>query len=216
MQLSAHGGTPAAADFDHSLSGSQQLMHVLILNGAAHGDLELRAFVDREHNALERRGLEVLRHDLADEALAYCRGCFECWVKTPGLCRTYDGANDISSQFIQSSVVLMISPIAFGGYGPELKKALDRNIGLMSPYFQKVAGETQHRQRYARYPALVGVGFQAKRDAEETAVFRALFARHALHFNAPLRACRVALRGGRPTSVSDTVLAFATRIERAA
>lgn len=49
-------------------------------------------------------------------------------------------------------------PAARSRPGPGPKKGLDRLIGLVSPFFTKIAGETHHRPRYDRYPALLAVG----------------------------------------------------------
>jgi multimeric flavodoxin WrbA len=166
-------------------------VRVLILNGAAREDRRIHDFVDREHTALEREGFEVERYDLAQENLAFCQGCFDCWVKTPGICKVHDGANSISAAYATTDVVLLVSPIFFGGYGPELKKALDRSIGLMSPFFEKVKGETHHLKRYENYPALLAVGFLRKSDPEQAEIFRALAERHAVNFRAPASACEI-------------------------
>jgi multimeric flavodoxin WrbA len=184
-------------------------VRVLILNGASHGDPRIREFVESEQASLEREGFDVTRHDLADEGIAFCQGCFDCWVKTPGVCKTHDDANSISAAYAASDVVLLVSPILFGGYGPELKKALDRSIGLVSPFFEKVNGETHHMKRYARYPAILTVGFLRTTDAEQAEIFRALAARHALNFRAPAFACEIVEPGvERPVSVVPRVNAL--------
>ena len=166
-------------------------MRVLILNGASRGDRRIHDFVDREEGALEAEGFELTRYDLAQVGLAFCQGCFDCWVKTPGICKTHDAANSISAAYAKSDLVLLVSPIVFGGYGPELKKALDRSIGLLSPFFEKVKGMTHHRKRYENYPALFAVGFLRSDDPEQAEIFRALAERHAVNFRAPAWACEV-------------------------
>jgi multimeric flavodoxin WrbA len=177
-------------------------LRVLILNGASRDDQRIQDFVDREQKALEKEGFEVIRYDLAKVRLAFCQGCFDCWVKTPGVCKTHDAANSVSAANATSDAVLLVSPILFGGYGPELKKALDRSIGLMSPFFEKVGGETHHLKRYESYPALLSVGFLRKSDPEQAEIFQELAGRHALNFRAPAWDCEVIEPGSEsPASV---------------
>jgi multimeric flavodoxin WrbA len=191
-------------------------VRALILNGAARDDRRIYEFVDREHTALQREGFDVARHDLAQENLAFCQGCFDCWVKTPGICKVHDGANSISAAYATSDVVLLVSPIFFGGYGPELKKALDRSIGLMSPFFEKVKGETHHLERYENYPALLAVGFLRKSDPEQAEIFRALAERHAVNFRAPAYACEIVESDvGSPGSVVPRIKALLTEQAKA-
>jgi multimeric flavodoxin WrbA len=170
-------------------------VRLLILNGADHADTALQRFVDREQAELERAGMDVTRFDLADERLAFCQGCFDCWVRTPGICSIDDGAREILEAYIKSDVVLMVTPIAFGGYGEHLKKALDRSIGLVSPFFTKIDGETHHKKRYDHYPAVVAVGSLREPDPEEAEIFRDLVARNAINSHTPAHAAEVVERG---------------------
>ncbi|MHA2001037.1 MAG: hypothetical protein ACTSVU_02975 [Promethearchaeota archaeon] len=56
--------------------------------------------------------------------------------------------------------MIYFTPITFGGYSSTLKKALDRQICILSPYFRKVNGEIHHKKRYNKYPSLIGIGYQ--------------------------------------------------------
>ena len=76
----------------------------------------------------------------------------------PGRRRTHDAGPDVARTFINSDVVYLLTPVTFGGYSSELKKALDRIIGLASPFFVRIDGEFHHKTRYERYPRLVVIG----------------------------------------------------------
>ena len=106
--------------------------------------------------ALKRRGHAVQSFQLRDTPIAYCRGCFNCWIKTPGICRTRDAGRYVARAFRASDAVFFLTPVTFGGYSSELKKALDRCIGLVAPFSTRVRGEVHHRRRYAAYPRLCG------------------------------------------------------------
>jgi len=164
---------------------------VLILNGAEASEPVLNRLADRVEAELGAQGVRVVRHDLAGETVAFCQGCFECWVKTPGLCKADDAAQGIASDLVHSDAVLMLSRIAFGCYAPTLKKAMDRLIPLVSPFFAMVEGETHHQKRYARYPALFGVGLLMQPDPEQGQIFTELVARNARNMYSPLQRAEV-------------------------
>ena len=56
---------------------------------------DLRSLVSqylREHN------LEIVEKQINRDELAFCRGCFDCWVKTPGECAMKDGIAEINRE----------------------------------------------------------------------------------------------------------------------
>ncbi len=180
-------------------------MRALILNGAHRMDEGLTPVAQSLNMALAARGWEVKHLLLRDLTIAYCQGCFECWVKTPGLCKTKDAARDVTRALIQSDLLVLLSPVTFGGYSSELKKALDRSIGVVSPFFTRIQGEVHHVRRYARYPALLVVGVMAEPDAEEERLFTALAGRNAINFHAPAHAAGVVYRGQPPEQMWSTI-----------
>jgi multimeric flavodoxin WrbA len=159
-------------------------MRALVLNGALAGDEGLGPIEEAVASDLAASGWSVERVRLRDVHITYCKGCFDCWVKTPGICATRDGAGAVTRALACSDVVALLSPITFGGYSSELKKALDRSIGIISPFFARFDGEVHHRPRYAHHPALLGVGVSADRDPEEAQIFARLVARNAINFHA--------------------------------
>jgi multimeric flavodoxin WrbA len=57
------------------------------MNGALSDDDFIDAAGAALHDALRAAGWDVTTWTLRDEKVAYCLGCFECWTKTPSLCR---------------------------------------------------------------------------------------------------------------------------------
>ncbi len=92
---------------------------------------------------------------------------------------------------IQCDLLVFLTPVTFGGYSSELKKAVDRMIPLALPFFARVCGETHHKPRYERYPALLGVGVLPDRDDEAEQMFTALVGRNAVNFNSSAHAATV-------------------------
>jgi multimeric flavodoxin WrbA len=180
----------------------------VVLNGALAGDETLAPIEDALLELLRETGTDVRDFQLRDIPLAHCQGCFECWVKTPGLCKTDgDAGREITGAMIGSDLMVLLTPITFGGYSSEIKKAMDRSICLMSPFFRRVDGEVHHRRRYRRYPAIAGVGVLREPDEEQERIFRALVERNALNLACPATAVCVLPAGAPPTVVRDRLAA---------
>lgn len=166
-------------------------MNALILRGDRAGDRQLVAVHNALAAELKAQGYHTRSILLRDTRIAYCRGCFQCWVKTPGVCRTNDRAVDVAASFVDSDVVVLLTQITFGGYSSEMKKALDRMIGVVMPFFTRVHGEVHHEKRYAHYPRIIAIGTLPTHCAEEEATFHALVVRNAINMYAPAHASRV-------------------------
>jgi len=140
-------------------------------------------------DALERsfsmRGWSKITYRLGALDVAPCLGCFGCWVKTPGICIIDDVGREIARSAIQSDLVVLVTPIAFGGYSSTLKKAVDRLIPLILPYFRLIGGEVHHVKRYASYPRLLGVGQLSEPNQEQARIFRTVLERNAINMHAP-------------------------------
>ena len=101
----------------------------------------------------------------------------------------------------RSDLVVLLSPITFGGYSSELKKALDRSIGIVSPFFTRIHGEVHHKPRYARYPVLLAIGVTADSDPEEAQIFTRLVERNAINYHAPAHVVAIVSRDDSPEQI---------------
>lgn len=122
---------------------------------------------------------------LRNEKMAFCTGCFGCWTKTPGECVINDAGRGVAKAIMESDLVIMLTPVTFGGYSSELKKALDRMIPILMPFFVKIGGEVHHEKRYSRYPRMMAVGILGEPDDESARTFQTLHARNAINAYAP-------------------------------
>ena len=130
----------------------------------------------------ELRGVgetDVRRFDLAATPLAYCQGEFDCWVKTPGVCRAHDAEADIVRAIHDADRVVMLDAVTFGGHSYTMKRAQDRLICLISPFFEKRASLTHHEGslrpmwvRFVLVPGLTDDVDDIKRIARYAAEFR--------------------------------------------
>jgi multimeric flavodoxin WrbA len=159
------------------------------LGDARGGDAARRALRARADGPGKR--LEVLR--LEEAAIAPCRGCFACWTRTPGVCVVDDAARNITAALAQADVLVVLTPIVFGGYAPALKIAVDRGVlPALLPHFQRLHGRTRHFPRYGKTPAFVAIGLLQSPDADMEQVFASVVARNAATMLSPAYASAVA------------------------
>lgn len=148
----------------------------------------LNALCDRTGGALRERleslGHTVNLHHLRDERFAPCVGCWRCWVSHPGSCRARDNANDVMHDIVQCDHLLWLMRPQFGCWDPLSKSALDKTIGLVSPFFQVIDGETHHRRRYDRYATWHVLALGDASSEEDRASFVQLVERNALNMHA--------------------------------
>ena len=158
-------------------------MKALILNGGTEADQDMDAVHQVARQELSRAGWCVQEFVLRDTAIADCLGCFGCWVKTPGTCVIPDAGREVAAAMIQSDIIVLLTPVTFGGYSSPLKKAMDRIIPLLSPFFTTINGEVHHKPRYDRFPDFFGVGLLGHEDNNSRAIFNRLIERNALNFH---------------------------------
>ncbi len=158
-------------------------MKVLILDGnpAKGPKTASRKFRETLLEKIWRRSWNASVFDLDGMTIKPCRGCFACWVKHPGVCAIKDEQEAVLRELAGSDLWVFLTPVTFGGYSSALKKALDRAIPVLLPFFIKVNGEIHHPQRYRNSRKLIVVGTQPKADEEAERIFRGLVHRNALN-----------------------------------
>jgi multimeric flavodoxin WrbA len=161
-------------------------MNAVLLNGADHDDSFLPNVARIVETTVRDNGYSIQSFILKDMQIAYCQGCFGCWVKSPGLCVIDDAGRDIASAVVNSDVTIWLSPIRFGCFNSTLKKAIDRLVCLISPFFMKQKGLLRKKPRYASYPILVCLGSLPEPDKESEEIFALLVERNALSLHAPI------------------------------
>jgi len=160
-------------------------MKTIILDGSKTGDSSL-ATINREVTMkLEEKGWEVENIHLCEEKISTCIGCFGCWLETPGECIIKDKGQEIAKKVVQSDLLVLLTPITFGGYSYQLKKMVDRLIPNILPFFAKINGEIHHQARYEKNPNLLAIGYLPQRDAECEKIFTKLIQRNAINMHCP-------------------------------
>ncbi|MEI6725275.1 MAG: NAD(P)H-dependent oxidoreductase, partial [Actinomycetes bacterium] len=130
----------------------------LLLDGRRDDEPTLALAHDALADGLAAGGWAVDDWRLRDDKIAWCAGCFKCWTTTPGECAHHDDGRAVAERWVRSDLVVFLTPVTFGGYSSELKKALDHVLPILLPTMGKRGGETHHPQRYERRRDLLVVG----------------------------------------------------------
>jgi len=192
-------------------------MNILILNGAPANrrGATVRAIVRTITDEAQAKGWTTAAFDLDGLDIKPCPGCFSCWLKHPGICAIKDDEEPILRAYSSTDVIVWTTPVTFGGYGPTLKKALDRSIPNLLPFFIKTGGEIHHPQRYPRRRSFLVFGTLDAPDSDAEQTFHRLVKRNALNLNTVMTASRVFVEGSASTEWSGTVRELLTAAKEA-
>ena len=158
--------------------------HALILDGRIGDDAIADKSASFAKTWLTAAQWTSIHYKLNEMAIAPCLGCFGCWVQTPGVCVIDDVGREVAKAIVRSDLVVYLTPILFGGYSHELKKALDRSIPIISPMFKRVHGEVHHKKRYDSYPDVLALGWRDKITEEDEALFHSVVQRNGINMHA--------------------------------
>jgi len=154
-------------------------------------------------SGLAARGHVVQHLPLRDMRICQCRGCFGCWVRTPGRCAIRDDGERVLREFLAADVAVLASPITLGFTSSLLRRAVERLLPQLHPYFEVVQGEIHHRQRYSRHPRLALLHGHVGVDAEDRELLALLHRRMAVNMASPLAAVLSSDRS--PQEVTDAL-----------
>ncbi|MCI5123043.1 MAG: hypothetical protein D3925_00840 [Candidatus Electrothrix sp. AR5] len=159
------------------------LKKIVILDGARPEDKHLDPVLTLLTKMLEEKNTaEVKVFRLRYITINHCIGCFKCWLKTPGECiYTNDAGSEILQAVLDSDILVLFTPVIFGGYSSELKKILDRFLPLALPFIKKMYGETHHPRRYLTFPRFIGIGVHPHPQENLSVCFKMLVGRNAVN-----------------------------------
>lgn len=127
---------------------------------------------------LTGKGFDIEEIPLMRGMLAFCMGCFGCWIKSPGECVINDDIARINKAIINSDAVFYLCPIVFGQYSANIKSAIDRWLPNMLPFFvTRPDGSTMHPPRYESYPKQIMIGYGAA-SMDDAQLFTDIIKKH--------------------------------------
>ena len=130
-------------------------------------------------STLEERGCSVSQKSIQRDELQFCRGCFDCWTKTPGECIMKDGIAEINRACMTSDVVVYLCPIVFGQFSANMKSVIDRWLPNMLPFFlTRKDGSTMHPPRYENYAKQIMIGYAEHLSEDDAQLFVDITQKH--------------------------------------
>jgi len=183
-----------------------------VLDGCQRDDRTVAVIRPALAEIFAARGLEVTSFALRDVDITPCAGDFKCWIRSPGVCAIDDANREIARSFVASEIAVLLTPLTFGGYSSDLKKALDHLVGTMTPFFTTVDGETHHPPRYPRRPRLLALATSDGHDMVGEGVFAKLVERNALNMSSPTVATAVFTREDADETIGTHVRAIVTAL----
>ena len=102
-------------------------------------------------------GAEVSLVYLQGKKIKPCRGCFDCWWKTPGVCAQKDDMAELLKLHAECDVGVYATPLYVCGMSAQLKMFFDRFIPLALPFIEVKNGHCTHPARGKRMTGMAVV-----------------------------------------------------------
>ncbi len=124
-------------------------MKIVLINGSPRGrGSNTKIMAEAFLQGAQEAGAETVNVFLAEKKIQHCRGCFSCWLKTPGHCIIDDDMKSILAGSEGADILVLASPLYFDTISGMLKVFMDRLIVKGDPHFDKTAnGESRHRNK---------------------------------------------------------------------
>lgn len=135
----------------------------------------------------EEAGAETENIILAEKNIGYCKGMFECWLKTPGSCKMRDDMDTLIPKFMTSDIVVFACPVYFDNVPALMKNFIERLAPVLLPHFEEdEIGEYRHAKRYKKYPKFAVISNAGLPGQTNFEVERLFFRRLARAFHTEL------------------------------
>ena len=132
-------------------------MKVLALNSSPRvkGQSKTELLLSHLVKGMKEAGAEVEVVELRKKKINYCKGCYTCWTKTPGICvHKDDMALELYPKWLESDIVVYASPLYYYGVNAEMKAFIERTLPILIPYLKRGKNRTAHPLR-SRFPQTV-------------------------------------------------------------
>jgi len=147
---------------------SKNMKKIVIYDGQLDENTpEFEKYIATLQNRLDDEGYNVICYKLRNMKLAFCLGCFNCWLKTPGLCVAKDDGDILRKAWIDADLVIFASPLETGFSSSLIKTMVDKHLPLILPFIQIKDKEMQHYHRYDHFSPLACIFAPDKKDTIE-------------------------------------------------
>jgi len=179
-------------------------MKITVFNGSPKAERgNTHVIVEAFLQGAREAGAEVENIFLARKDIKHCRGCYACWVKTPGKCIHKDDMEALLPKVTSSDIIVFATPVYVDNVTGTMKNFMDRLIPLGDPHFEKDEhGECCHVERYKKTPKFVIISNCGFPEQSHFQVLHLLFKRVARNFHTEVIA--EIYRGGGPMLTSSS------------
>ncbi|MHB8781409.1 MAG: flavodoxin family protein [Candidatus Geothermincolia bacterium] len=122
--------------------------YVLAINGSPRGENGITDLVTRKFlEGAAAAGAETETVYLHKLKMADCLGDFQCWFKTPGVCRHKDDVAAVHEKMKRANVMVYATPLYICTVGALMKRFLDRICPMAEPFQVYDEGVCRHPVR---------------------------------------------------------------------
>lgn len=114
---------------------------------------------------------DVTHLNLREMNIGYCRCCDGC--SKLGRCVQNDEGGHVVESYKESEIIIFLTPVRYGAYSKELKKAVDRLLPIGDSQLLVKGGYMIHRIMYNNKNAVV-IGVLDKKNYEAEGAFNSL------------------------------------------
>ncbi len=158
-----------------------QKMKMTIFNGSPRAEKgNTHIIAEAFAKGAARAGAEVENVFLKTKRIEHCRGCYVCWIKTPGKCVIKDDMAELLEKFAGSDIAVFATPLYVDNVTGITKTFMDRLIPLADPHFEKDdGGECRHIMNMEKAPKIVVISNCGFPEQSHFQVLELLFRRIA-------------------------------------
>jgi hypothetical protein len=125
-------------------------MKITAINGSPKGkEGNTHSMVSAFLRGAEEAGAETVNICLAEKDIKHCRGCFSCWLATPGQCVIKDDdMAEVLSQGEGADILVLATPLKYANISSMLQVFVERLLPFANPYILKDStGENRHPKK---------------------------------------------------------------------
>jgi multimeric flavodoxin WrbA len=104
-----------------------------MLNGTHRKNGYTQHCADIFSTGMSSAGAQVESVELFSENIKPCLGCFHCWSVNPGVCIQNDSMKSVINSFLDSELVVFVSPLYAYTISSSLKIFMERTLQLIAP-----------------------------------------------------------------------------------